>query len=247
MSYFKKTSIWIFILIIAMVLVAGYFFYNNVIRKTQAGIRAVPQSTVLFLEIPNTKSFLEGLSNNNKIWQSLSEITAVGNLAMQLKHTDSMAHQETPIADFLQTRSYLSIHQKNDSLYPLFILELNKFRQNSFLEEKARLLFGNALRTETTRVSGQNCLICSMGDSEFSIYVMSKNGLALMSTKKELLTDAMIQMNEEKGIANDAVFRKVDNTKGKNVDAHLYLHAHNAGSFAGLFADRQYKKAPLEL
>ncbi|MCF8228778.1 MAG: DUF3352 domain-containing protein [Bacteroidales bacterium] len=247
MSYFKKTSIWIFILIIAMVLVAGYFFYNNVIRKTQAGIRAVPQSTVLFLEIPNTKSFLEGLSNNNKIWQSLSEITAVGNLAMQLKHTDSMAHQETPIADFLQTRSYLSIHQKNDSLYPLFILELNKFRQNSFLEEKARLLFGNALRTETTRVSGQNCLICSMGDSEFSIYVMSKNGLALMSTKKELLTDAMIQMNEEKGIANDAVFRKVDNTKGKNVDAHLYLHAHNAGSFAGLFADRQYKKALLEL
>jgi len=240
-------------------LIAGGVYWFTYTKELHApvseAINAIPSNAAIVFESKQSKNTWKKLSQNNVMWEELLGTESFSELNAQGHYIDSLLVLNTSVSQLLDNRSlFISAHVSGattfDFLYVYslpnlglqssvdgFIKTANNNSKPSVREYAGVDIFtvyhsANIKQTESVTVS----------KNKDSLSFAFLNGILMMSSKQNLVEDAIRQLKSGVSLAKDKNFSKVINTKQKNVDANIYInYAHFPGilSHFSLPAERE--------
>jgi WD40 repeat protein len=237
----------VFVFIICLLLAAGFLFFRSMLRKTISGIQAIPQSSLAFIELPNTADFFDNILDENYITKALSEIPSINPSMQFFALVDSLAKTNKDLERILQSKSYLSMHRRNDSLEYLLIIQLDQYRDNGYLLNISKSIDGKNLTVSEQTISETKMLEIYNIKSHKKTYGKLYQGLILLSENPEIIQSTLAQITQDKIISDNKDFKKVEKTSGKNVDAHIYINTGKTGQIFSLLCNTKYINEILQL
>lgn len=242
MSDQKKSWGVVFVIIIAVVIVAGYFFYQNIIRKTIPGIQAVPRNSVVVLDIPNTYDFIQNLTEENDLWTALSKAGAIQDAGRQLILLDSIGKENSNYQTTLSGRSYICLLAVNDSLQSLIIFQPPEYKDQAHYKNIMSKIYGSDLTFKNTRHQGDELVQANLKKDGKRLFFTTSNGLFICSEYPGLVYESLLQLENDDPLTGDPAFSKVEKTSGKNVDAHVYVNDKKVGDLLSILGKKNTRE-----
>lgn len=242
----ERKSSYTYIIIAAIVIlliVAGFLFYRNIIHKSLRGINALPDETVLFIEVNDISSLWEDIHNQNEIWSSLAKTKNIGKVNDLLQEWDTTLFKDEDTHSLIdEGRLYISVLPvSEDTLHSLFILEMNGHKSliENYFEES---LNQNEEIIESTLHKRTVYNVLSAKEKPEFYFVFDK-GLFIASSNIKAIEKALIKIDSDKKINQGNSFKRVAATAGKKVSSHIYIHLANIDNFIRIFSDDECKEA----
>ncbi|MCD4774115.1 MAG: DUF3352 domain-containing protein [Bacteroidales bacterium] len=239
----KITLNLVFAVIIIALISASYFFIRDFTMPTESPIKAVPQSSALFIEIKNPQEIINKISDTNNIWRDLCSISNLGELNKNLMFFDSLSLKNKNIRDILSNKIIISFHTSvENNIKVLLLIKLKNRHQSSAFRDIVENAYGHNAMIIHQKFKGNriNKIIRKNTDKIFAYTV--KNGVFIGSFSISLIEQSLEQLSSEKAIDDDYLFRKVKHTAGKRINANLYINFSNFSKLASVFAKDNHRK-----
>ncbi|MCK4852641.1 MAG: DUF3352 domain-containing protein, partial [Bacteroidales bacterium] len=209
-------------------------------------IQAVPTDAVLIINANDLPGFIRDELSRNKIWQELGMIKGIGAFQQTLGRLDSMLRSDDEMEDpYRKSDISLSLHKLGRNsfkfilYYPLDNAGTDK-QILGFVQDKVQ-----SKATITPRkydeVKIYDVDFAGSGKQDDFSFTFSR-GLLILSPSSILLEASIRQLNLSQSVADEAGFREVAETAGRNVEGNIYLDYKTIPGFVShLFNDR-YKQ-----
>jgi predicted Fe-Mo cluster-binding NifX family protein len=217
----------IFGILIAALLVAGirwYTYTEEIHTPVSNGINAIPSNAAIIFESKQTKNTWKKLSQTNIMWEELLGTQTFAKLNLQAHYIDSLLKLNSAVSQLLDNRSvFISAHISGTNTFDfLYVYSLPNLTYQSTVEEFIKTVNSNSEPTHRDYDGIEINTIHSPGKDSLS-FAFSK-GILMMSSKQNLVEDAIRQLKSGISFSSDKNFSKIINTAGKNVDANVYVN-----------------------
>lgn len=240
----KRLSTTIFLIVFFLILLLVIYFYSRSFYKHRFELReAIPVSTVLFTEFNSISSLKKNLDKNN-IWKELLNLSVMSEFDRQLQKLDSVLSSSikgNTLLDHLP--ACISIHPKNEGIDLLFILNLDRKINQSFINQFLRDAFGNTFTSLKGTAGGVKTQKLIFNQYQHSFSFAISGGLFIGSTNEELLKESLLQLKSSNSISKNSSFQKVSATAGKKVDANIYVNFKQLPKFIGLLSNVEQRSS----
>lgn len=200
-----------------------YYFYFTT-NETDP-LKLIPADAALVIETPNLKNLTKRLNNDNEIWQTIKGFSFMKNNCSSLAVIDSLLGVE-PELDKLTSnkKAVLSLLKVNESAEVLLLLPL----PNATDEKLANRFFKKYCKSnpsfERIEIDGTKLFCLKYGKKKKkSFYFTLSKGFIVGSSTSELAKECC-SFGSSKSLLDDNIFRKVNATKSKNSDAHIFIN-----------------------
>ncbi len=211
-----------------------WFTYTKELRTpVSEAINAIPTNAAIIFESKQIKNSWKKLSQGNAMWEELLGSDFFAKLNSQIRNIDSLIKPNAAISQLLDNRSlFISAHISGATTFDfLYVYSLpNRSNQSSvdgFIKSA-----GNTSESSYREYSGVDIVTIHPSKKDSLNYAFL-NGILMMSTRQNLIEDAIRQIKSGTPLALDKNFSRVINTTGKNVDGNVYINYKN---FPGLLS-----------
>ncbi len=240
----KRIIITGIVFILAISIIIGFIF----IRKKSSFIsnpwKVIPVDAAYILRINDYHRFENSLTEESKIWKSLSFIQPFSGIATHIQYLDSVAQVNSRCSELLRKSQVLiSGHylggRKSNFLILISlpaghieknIVELISDISTQNLRKKERKYEGKSIYSFHTTTKGNN----------HTYYLSVFEGNVLMSKSVILIENAIRQQSLSKSLVDDEEFSEVLATSGKNKDANLFIDLRKFTGIASIIANDKF-------
>lgn len=227
-------------------LIAGgiyWFTYTKELRApVSEAINAIPSNAAIIFESKQSKNTWKKLSQSNVLWAELLGTETFSKLNTQVRFIDSLIKTNTAISLLLDNHSlFISAHVSGATTFDfLYVYSLPNRKYQSSVEEFIKKINTNS-EPSFREYAGEDIGTIHSSKNDSLSYAFL-NGILMMSSKQNLVEDAIRQLKSGASLAMDKNFSKVINTAGKNVDANVYINYKNFPSILSHFVSPGFKK-----
>ena len=232
--------------IVISVFVAGgiyWFTYTKELRTpVSEAINAIPGNAAIIFESKQSKNTWKKLSQANEMWEELLGTETFSKLNHQTQSIDSLIKSNAAVSQLLDNRSlFISAHVSGATTFDfLYVYSLPNRKYQSLVDEFIKTVNNNS-DPSFREYAGEEIGTIHPSKKD-SISYAFLNGILMMSSKQNLVEDAIRQLQSGISLAKDKNFSKVINTTGKNVDGNLYLNYKNSPGILSHFIPPGFKK-----
>jgi hypothetical protein len=229
MGQSKKLFFYGLLIVISIgILVVGFFVYLKLKSPFCPVIRAIPESTAVFFEIPDPVKTWKKLNENNDIWKELLQIHKIKEFSGRINTLDSLSSCFESVSELLTSQKfYISIHldQNNRSGFLYLIGMTRSVNENRIHDFVFGSCKGHCSILKTNYNKARIIKIIS-GDSTNLFTYTIYNGIFIGSCITDLVKEAIDQVDSKLTIASEA-FQQVKITAGKKVETNIYINHDN--------------------
>lgn len=224
----KKTVIGILIIIILGGTGAYFYLKNRQIPEYNI-TKLVSRKSAFFIDIQNTVKFLNKLTNDNDIWNEITQIPSIKKFGNKVGTIDSLISSDRLIKDLLRKRRLIITAEKQgrERLEFSFLLKMNNLREQNHIIQYFKQ-WGNSKNHQLkSKIYNQVKLFSIRRDDTHQISYATVKGILIASTSPLLVEQAIRQSTLENTLINNKHYKKVSEIAGKNVSANLYINFEN--------------------
>ena len=208
---------------------AGYFgyqyfkVYNN---PSMRCISAIPDNSMLFIEMNNPVYTIQKLTSVSDLWKELTEITDINKLNSQLVYFDSIVGRNTELCNiFCEHKMIISLHS-SDSLKSelLYIVRVPPDKRTYSAKSLSQIIKG---KLNNVIFEGATINMMTIQGRNDSLSFTSYKGLLIGSFDNKLVKKSIERLNSGVSFENDPGYLKLQYTAGKKVDANIYFNFNN--------------------
>jgi hypothetical protein len=239
----------IFGVIVAALISGGVYWFSytkELHTPVSEAINAIPSNAAIIFESKQSKNTWKKLSQNNVMWEGLLGTENFSELNMQGRYIDSLIASNASVAELLDGRSlFISAHVSGATTFDfLYVYSLPNLGLQSSVDgfiktankdgkPSIREYSGVDIFTVYHSINLKQVESVGVSKNKDSLSYAFLNGILMMSSKQNLVEDAIRQLKSGVSLAKDKNFSKVINTKQKNVDANVYI---NYAYFPGILS-----------
>ncbi|MCK5463533.1 MAG: DUF3352 domain-containing protein, partial [Bacteroidales bacterium] len=207
-------------------------------------IQAVPTDAALIINANDLSGFIRDELSRNKIWHELGMVNGIGAFQLTLVKLDSMLRMDEELEKLYKGSDIsLSFHRAGKNRFEFILYyPLDKTGTEKqilrFIQDKAH---SNAILTprkyDEVRVYDVNFAGNSKDDFSFTF----NRGLLILSPSSILLEASVRQLSQSQSVADEAGFKEVAETAGRNVEGNIYLDYKTIPGFVSHLFNGQYK------
>jgi hypothetical protein len=200
----KRSGVYTYgILIILLVLICagGFYLYQKYARPAATPVEAVPGNAGAFIKINKPGKLIRNLSKDNDIWQDLMRTADAAKILHTLVKSDSLL-SGLGYTEFLDEGSvYVVLVEDSSGLKPLILLN---WPFGASEQDLHKVLKVSGIETEW----------------KFEI----SKGLCLISSDEGVIEAGLKRLRSKDPLPYESMYRRVDKTSGRNVDANIYIN-----------------------
>jgi hypothetical protein len=241
----KKTFISVIIVFIAVLSFLAFIFFRNRPVNTSEPLKAIPLDAAFIIRINDFRSLMKNIQKDNKIWEELRKLSIFSRMDQQMGYLEFL-NSNYPVARelLLNEPSYISAHYTGrGGVSFIYFYKLPKgLGERKINELISKLLINSGTITQRKyegRIISDVRLLDEDAVRNFSYTVT--DGLFILSFSSILLEDAIRQLDLPGSIVQQAGFKEVLSTAGKNVDANLFLNFKNLPKAVSTCINQKYK------
>ncbi len=221
---FKKNPINILASIgvfIAILLI--YILFFTVKKEVSDALKAIPLDTGALIEVKNYEALTKKIRHKTVYWEALSKRSDFKKIEQVFLDIDTILDDYPQFRDILDHHSLfvaLNVVGKNQ-LTPLYVVEMGL--------EDAALVEHNDIKhifkAERQKRDYQDAEIVHLKRKKRNLfhYTLYK-GLFIASPSAIFVEQAIRQIDDNRSLNDDPVFKKIYKTSGRRVDANCFLH-----------------------
>jgi hypothetical protein len=241
----KKAFIYIILAFVAVLSFLTFLYFKNRLAVSSEPLKAVPLDAAFIIRVNDYRNLVKNIQKNNKIWEELRKLPVFGRMDQQIGYLDYV-NSEYPLArDLLLNKpSYISAHYTGrDRVSFIHIYKLPKGVAGKKINELISRLLINSGTITQRKYQGRDIydirLLSENPGKNFS-YTITE-GMFILSFSSILIEDAIRQLDLTKSIIQQAGFKEVLSTAGKNVDANLFVNFKNLPKAISTCINQKYK------
>jgi hypothetical protein len=227
MSYLKKTVIACSVLL----LLAGmgylsWILYHKLQVTAESPLNAISENTAMIIQINKPSEISHDLFKENLIWKELTAIPSLESLGSDLGYIDSLLSNSKELSAITQKYPlYLAMTMISHSSYGFMILTtvpgsggedlITGFLEDSY-KDKVTIL--------KNQYGSANLVRVTLKGRRDPFYFAVRKGVFLGSSYPQLVTKAIDQLSLNIPSLAGSGFQRVETTKGKKVDANIYIN-----------------------
>ncbi len=230
-------------LVIIIVFVSGYFFYDKIINRPINTINAIPANSIMFFETDSPIEFYNKLDTNNKIWQALSGTSSINTISKRMDFFNrSFKNNKKAIEIIDKSHIYISVHSTdNNSIDVLFLIGLPGTGYKNFIGDLINDIYGLDFVIKKNKYMGTDINEVVFPGNNINFHYTVKKGIFIGSYNDQLIKQSLDQIGKEKPLSNNLSFKKVSKTTGKNVDGNLYINLNKINHFLKPNTNKDYR------
>jgi hypothetical protein len=221
----RKVLFWTVAVILTGVIVYAFLELRRGNIQRVDVVQAVPTDAAMLINTLDLTEFIRGEMSRNKIWQELGALQAVGSFQETIGHLDSLLLDDREIAELYKGSDIsFSLHKsgKNNFDYIMY------YSLESAGNDKEILRFIQDKLPDGSRISNRRYNEIRVYDVEIpgdqnSFSFTFSHGLLLLSRSSILLEEAIRQIEQNQGVADEPGFTEVARTAGRNVEGNIFL------------------------
>jgi hypothetical protein len=211
-----------FALLLACSLVA-IIYWLTYVREAKtpiaSGITAIPTDAVAILRSTRAQQTWKKLDDTNIMWEELQSVPSVSRVSYFASYLDSLLKLEPAAAKLLDEQpAYLSLHEKNKSLEPLFVYSLPNLTELPALHDLLKRISGG--KETDTHQQGTDSIIKVQPYGKPAFFYILEQGTLILGPDKELVRRGLMQLKS--GNINTRFSRVLD-ASGNKVDASIFI------------------------
>lgn len=244
----KKILIGLFILLIGVILIFAYNFYNNVKKPISTNTyAAIPQNAAIIIQETDFNQFYSKLSSSSIIWEELVENSLIGNsINKQLNYFKSIIN--SPKINLLIKNQPItaSVHLSgaNNYNFLFYIPTVTEIEESNFIQELKTLTNSNP----EERVYEDVKIYNFKDDSNQKLSLIYHKSIIVFSYSSILIEDVIRQLSSDNSLLDNHFFQKTINTSGEANAGNIFVNHNIFQRIPHLFIDNSYKNylKPLE-
>ena len=241
----KKAFIYVILIFIVVLAFLVFLYFKNRLIVSSEPLKAVPSDAAFIIRINDFRNLVKNTQKNNKIWEELRKLPVFSRMDQQIGFLDYLNSNYPLARDLLLNKpSYISAHYTGRNRVSfIHIYKLPKGLAGKKINELiSRLLINSGTMTQR-KYQGRDIydirLLNESPVKNFS-YTITE-GLFILSFSSILIEDAIRQLDLTKSIIQQAGFKEVLSTAGKNVDANLFVNFKNLSKAVSTCINQKYK------
>ena len=210
-------------------------------------IQAVPTDAALIINANDLSGFIRDDLSRNKIWNELESVNGIGAFQRTLGRLDSMLSIDEEMEKIYKGSDIsLSLHRSGKKRFECILYYT---LDNTGTEKQILRFIQDKVQTNATLAPRKYDEV-RIYDVDFSgnnrkddfSFTFSR-GLFILSPSSILLEASVRQLSQSQSVADEAGFKEVAETAGRNVEGNLYLDYETIPGFVShLFNDRYRDK-----
>lgn len=241
MSVNKKiASNTLIIIIFLSILIAAFFVYNRITKHSLKNFDAVPPSSSFFIDFNSLNNIRQEM-RINKMWSELKKIEELNLIIAQYDLFDSVASKQSQISAFIQDgKALLSIHYTENITHVLFIMETAQQLSYSIVDGIFDEIYGNTFTRLQSKFQSETIKKVIFNNSNNSFTFSLVGNLFVGSFSEDLVKESINHIQNNKSVINNADFKSLNLSAGKNVDANIYINHSNFPNFLSSLTNKTY-------
>jgi len=234
------------LIIISCVLLLGLVFWVWYVlqregRSLTATINAVPTNAAVIIETRNLGRVLEFLKEGNDIWNALAGIPAVNGIDQQVSFLDSLFRYNSTASRLIKNKPFvISLHiAEKEKLEFLYFLGLPTNSDQRKLKSLITELSQNQVvvskrefeKAEIFTLNSPESKKSGLKNFSYTVY----KGVFIASASPILLEQAIKQSTSKRTFNDDADFRFISKTAGKDAKINIFLNYQQLPKFCEYF------------
>jgi len=221
----RKVLFWTVAIILLAVLVYGFLeLRRGNIQKVDV-IQAVPTDVAILITTQDFTGFVRDEMSRNKIWQELGALKAIGNFQQTVEFLDSLLLEEKEIAElYKESAISFSLHRSGrDNFEFILYYPLESTGNDKQILQFIQEQLPDGASLSNRRYSEIRVYDVEVSDQNKNFSFTFSHGLFLLSRSSILLEEAIRQIEQNQGVADEPGFREVARTAGRNVEGNVFL------------------------
>ncbi len=208
------------VLLAAVVIYIGWIFFSRFNEKQSRALDAVPEDAAVIFEIRDLPSVWKKLTGTNLMWPDLKKKNPFAQLDVIGKSIEKSAKKNPELFGFLQKNPLIvSLHQAAGGVN--FFVAVAQIENEETALEILHSLSGNQPNS-VREYEGFDLYQFTAGN--FTLKAAFHSGVLLISDSESLLEASLSRLIAGKTFDENPVFKKLNHTVSKTVDANIYIH-----------------------
>jgi hypothetical protein len=208
-------------------------------------VQAVPTDAAMIINANDLSGFIRDELSRNKIWRELGMLNGIGAFQLTLGKLDSMLRMDEEVEKLYKGSDIsLSIHKagKNRFEFILYYPLQNTGTERQILKFVQDKVHSNATLTPRKYDELRIYDVNFAGDNRKDDFSFTfSRGLLILSPSSILLEASVRQLSQSQSVSDEAGFKEVAGTAGRNVEGNIYLDYKTIPGFVSHFFNDQYK------
>ncbi len=221
----KRYFIYLFIFLLVVIAGATYLFNSG--RARQGNLwQMLPNTPALVLQADRAGVFIDKISKNNEIWEALKQAKGFGRFRRQLLFAESLfSARKSWKGQFRNGELFAAVYPGKNQF--LFLLANKKLPRIETLKNHLENALGKGFVVLYNHPGNFPVTVIKIFNtaSGKSCWLWKMDGALLFSTQESLMQASISGYTmQEMHFSNSRGFKTVAQTRGKRVDARLYVY-----------------------
>jgi len=188
-------------------------------------LKLVPAESAVVIETPNLKDLTKRLKNDSQIWQTIKGFSFMKTNGQVISTIDSLLTAMPELDKMTNNkRTVLSLISVKDTAELLVLLPLPTKTEEKLASRFFKKFAKNNSNFEKEDLDGTSVYSFKYGKKKKKrFYFTMYKGFIIGSSTSEMVKDGYC-FNISKSVLDDNVFRKINATKSKSSDAHIFIN-----------------------
>lgn len=226
------------LVLVGIIIVSFLFIKKQEEYKDIDVFLGVPIGATSILYINDSNELLDKLNVNNKLWKEFKKISFIKDFNFFSNTLDTSIVKMLPVIINEEKRSVcISSHFiGNRKMKLLFSVPMLSYSEENIIRRKINALSKEGNSTLKRKYSDVNIFL--LEEKNQSINIAFLNGIMLISSSSILIEESIRQLQSDVSINNISSFINIKNTRGKNVDANIYVNIERLANSFSLVGNR---------
>jgi hypothetical protein len=221
-------------------IVMAWYYTGSITRQGSDPLTAVPGDAVIIVRAGSARQFLAALNHMNPLWSDLNAVLNTTHLTLQAGYLDSLLDANPGARRLTEGKSlYLSLHPAGSDRYEaVFYMQLSGKTDirisddviNENIPGVSKVSHRDFHRTTIRAAVFEN------GSGKGILYWAVNRGILIMSFSPVMIENVIMQSGQSASITDDPVFQKVHSTRGRDVDANIYINLRQFPRYLSAFS-----------
>ncbi len=231
----KRIGIILIIILVAGVVILGYYLYQGRKSFFTDPYKAVATSASFIIETVDLQSFINSLTTGKGLFGEMSKVEEFGNFTSRLKFLADQINKPSYKKFMAGNSSLIAFHSDAGKLRPLLVMAVPpeiKIRQLKVMLRSAGI---NTINDKESQGNSMLELPLNTGGSDENVYISIVSGLLICSPSEVIMKNAIEQTGKEGDIRSMPGFSRVLEASGKNEDKIFVVFNNLPGVLKSLF------------
>lgn len=208
------------IILISVLVIAGYFFFRGNENPQIDFFETIPDSVAVILYSNSFYDLAHEFHPNNKMWEEITSIKEVNQLNSFIAIARKKSKSSEAIKDLLDRPFLLSLLPSDGKeINHLLVAQFKHSREQQVFEKVLLPVF-----SKSNKHIKEGNIHKWIDYKDNSFYLAFHEGIVLISDTVSIINKAILQLKSGKSIKDDPMFMSVHKTIGQNVQGNIYLN-----------------------